>query len=433
MWVRYLGFVILFGLPGALHAQPCGAPGLDGGYFVPEQETYSHEIEITYACDSGRKPAVEGWWATSTCQNGVWSPEPQCIGEEDCLPPEIPNAKFNKKQSGWYNPGNTIRVTCDNEYELKNRDATAVCLNGTWTSVPVCEIRNNTCGEPPQIPHAVIIGQKYQEIFAADSEVRYECEDGYSVEGAESQKNIFCISGSWSEGPKCRRGTRQNTGHGGSVEVTTSAGSGTQTVGGGSGSSAGGTAGGHSTSTESGTQPGGGGRGSGDVVRGGPTITGSSTTSVSNDRNSKPAFIPVNECGVSPVIPNGVVVQTERLYLKYQCNSYYTRVGPEIVVCTNDGRWSELPFCQEAFCVVDLAQYSGIQIRQTGKEYIKEGETKKVYCSSYEYVIFTCTQGRLTYTQCKYIPSFYSLSQCFSFSFLSSAVYELLSQGSKLI
>nr|XP_020507211.1 complement factor H-like [Labrus bergylta] len=414
MWVRYLGFVILFGLPGALHAQPCGAPGLDGGYFVPLQETYSHEIEITYACDSGRKPAVEGWWATSTCQNGVWSPEPQCIGEEDCLPPEIPNAKFNKKQNSWYNEGNTIRVTCDNGYELKNRDATAVCLNGTWTSVPVCEISNNTCGEPPQIPHAVIIGQKYQASFAADSKVRYKCEDGYSVEGAESKKSIFCISGSWSELPKCSRGTRQNTGHSSSVEVTTSAGSGTQTVGGGSGSSAGGTAGGHPTSTESGTQPGGGGRGSGDVVHGGPTITGttstgsgtqpvdrgSSTTSVSNDRNSKPAFIPVNECGVSPVIPNGVVVQTERMHLKYECNSYYTRVGPDTVVCTNDGRWSELPSCKEAFCVLDLAQYSGIGIRQTGKEYIKEGETKNVYCSYYDYVIFTCTQGRVTYTQC---------------------------------
>ncbi|XP_065809913.1 complement factor H-related protein 1 isoform X5 [Labrus bergylta] len=356
MWVRYLGFVILFGLPGALHAQPCGAPGLDGGYFVPLQETYSHEIEIIYACDSGRKPAVEGWWATSTCQNGVWSPEPQCIGEEDCLPPEIPNAKFNKKQNSWYNEGNTIRVTCDNGYELKNRDATAVCLNGTWTSVPVCEISNNTCGEPPQIPHAVIIGQKYQASFAADSKVRYKCEDGYSVEGAESKKSIFCISGSWSELPKCS-----------------------------SGSSAGGTAGGHPTSTESGTQPGGG---------------GSSTTSVSNDRNSKPAFIPVNECGVSPVIPNGVVVQTERMYLKYECNSYYTRVGPDTVVCTNDGRWSELPSCKEAFCVLDLAQYSGIGIRQTGKEYIKEGETKNVYCSYYDYVIFTCTQGRVTYTRC---------------------------------
>uniref|UniRef100_A0A3Q3ESC6 Sushi domain-containing protein n=1 Tax=Labrus bergylta TaxID=56723 RepID=A0A3Q3ESC6_9LABR len=180
MWVRYLGFVILFGLPGALHAQsatqPCGAPGFDGGFFFPKQETYSHEIEITYACDSGRKPAVKGWWATSTCQNGVWSPEPQCIGK--C---------FN------------IFILCLLYKTLSK-----------WPSFPVPSIL--ACGEPPQIPHAVIVGQRYQEVFAADSSVKYECEDGYSVEGAESKKTIFCISGNWTEGPTCSKGTRPGSG-----------------------------------------------------------------------------------------------------------------------------------------------------------------------------------------------------------------------------
>lgn len=62
-------------------AQPCLAPTLNGGYFVPEQETYSHETQLSYACDNGSKPAADGWWATSTCQNGEWSDKPQCIGK----------------------------------------------------------------------------------------------------------------------------------------------------------------------------------------------------------------------------------------------------------------------------------------------------------------------------------------------------------------
>lgn len=61
--------------------QSCRAPRLDKGYIVPEEEQYDHDSVITYACDSGHKPAVEGWWATSRCQNGVWSPVPQCIGK----------------------------------------------------------------------------------------------------------------------------------------------------------------------------------------------------------------------------------------------------------------------------------------------------------------------------------------------------------------
>lgn len=61
--------------------QHCHTPRLKKGYIVPEQERYDHNFTITYACDSGHKPAVEGWWATSKCQNGFWSPLPECIGK----------------------------------------------------------------------------------------------------------------------------------------------------------------------------------------------------------------------------------------------------------------------------------------------------------------------------------------------------------------
>nr|XP_029136409.1 coagulation factor XIII B chain-like isoform X2 [Labrus bergylta] len=238
MWVRYLGFVILFGLPGALHAQsatqPCGAPGFDGGFFFPKQETYSHEIEITYACDSGRKPAVKGWWATSTCQNGVWSPEPQCI--ESIL----------------------------------------------------------ACGEPPQIPHAVIVGQRYQEVFAADSSVKYECEDGYSVEGAESKKTIFCISGNWTEGPTCIRGTRPGSG-GGEGQTT------------------------------------------------------------SSDRTQP--TVGVRNCGTFPTVANGEVVESNESFLKYSCKVFYKLVGPETVLCYGNGTWSNIPICRDAYCAVNTDEH----------------------------------------------------------------------------
>lgn len=61
--------------------QSCSAPRLDGGLFDPKQEIYSHGTKLTYTCNDGRKPAAQGWWATSTCENGSWSPQPQCIGK----------------------------------------------------------------------------------------------------------------------------------------------------------------------------------------------------------------------------------------------------------------------------------------------------------------------------------------------------------------
>lgn len=71
-----------FSLYSALSAEKaCSAPSLDKGFCVPEQESYPHGTHITYACDDGYKPIVEGWWATITCQNGTWSHDPQCIGK----------------------------------------------------------------------------------------------------------------------------------------------------------------------------------------------------------------------------------------------------------------------------------------------------------------------------------------------------------------
>ncbi|XP_070830200.1 complement factor H-related protein 1-like [Chaetodon trifascialis] len=208
MWLTCLRFVLLLWFPGVLHAQsaalPCPAPTLNGGYFVPEHETYAHETKLTYACENGHKPVVEGWWATSTCQNGKWSHEPQCIDEKACLPPAVPNAKYIEKKKGWYEEGNIIRITCNQGYQYKASDATAECRNGTWSPTPVCEKSTDACGEPPEIPHAVIIHEEYQELFDLSAHVQYECEDGYTADGGDRGKVIVCSSGTWSEGPTCR-------------------------------------------------------------------------------------------------------------------------------------------------------------------------------------------------------------------------------------
>ncbi|XP_078029312.1 complement factor H-like isoform X1 [Epinephelus lanceolatus] len=294
MCIRYLGFILLIWFPRALHAQSaaqsCSAPRLDGGFFAPKQQTYSDGTELSYTCDEGHKPAVKGWWATSTCHNGKWSPEPQCI-----------------------------------------------------ESI-------HACGEPPKIPHAVIVHQKYRDFFAADTKLQYECEDGYTVEGADTTKLIFCFSGNWTEGPTCSRETRPTTGQGG------------------------------------GTQPAGG---------------GSSTTSGSTDRDSGPTFRPVDDCGAYPYIPNSDVVQKGRMFLKYQCKAFHTLVGEATVACYSDRTWSPLPVCKETFCVLDPAQNPLPNVQLSRVEYLKEGERKHFPCIWYDYSRrVQCTNGRITTTGC---------------------------------
>lgn len=55
-----------------------------------------------------------------------------------CFLPEIPHARVLQPDA-WYPKGDKIRIQCDEGYEVKNFDATAVCSDGTWMSVPHCE------------------------------------------------------------------------------------------------------------------------------------------------------------------------------------------------------------------------------------------------------------------------------------------------------
>ncbi|XP_025756200.1 complement factor H-related protein 1 isoform X2 [Oreochromis niloticus] len=274
MCLRTLGFVLVL-FPGLFQAQGCDPPRLVHGNFLPRQETYSDRTTITYSCDNGYKPVVEGWWATSTCERGKWSHEPQCIDESSCLPPTIPNGKYPENSNGWYEDGSRLRITCDGGFEHQNQMNTTICGNGKWSSAPVCERSMSACSAPPKIPHAVII-HGYQEVFAAGSEVQYECEDGYTAEGAHNKKSV-CTQGSWTQGPTCT----------------------------------------------------------------------SSSTSDSNNRDSRPMLM------------------------------------------------------NEAFCVVDPARYAGYGLAVTQSEYMREGEQKDFPCTARDkYIYVQCTNRRIALSQC---------------------------------
>ncbi|KAG7239068.1 hypothetical protein INR49_030220, partial [Caranx melampygus] len=211
MSMRYLGFVLLMWIP-VLHAQTtqsCEPPTLDGGYFFPDEDIYLHGALLTYACEKGLKPSVEGWWASSTCENGKWVHEPQCIDEQDCILPTIPNGQNTENVTVFKN-GDTLHIKCNKGYDHKDDVATARCENGEWSSLPICEKNATACGHPPKVPHAVILQQGYMEVFPAGTEVLYICEDGYAIEGTHA--SIFCKAGDWEKEPTCSQPPPINTG-----------------------------------------------------------------------------------------------------------------------------------------------------------------------------------------------------------------------------
>ncbi|XP_061550682.1 complement factor H-like isoform X2 [Phycodurus eques] len=356
--LKYIGWIFLIWLCGehgcVLARRSCRAPTLNGGYVVPQQDTYSHGTVLSYACEAGLKPAVEGWWATTTCQDGKWSTQPQCIDVNNCIPPTIPHAKFTSSLVGWYENSYVIRIKCDAEYAFKDLDATAECVNGTWLSVPSCERSSQACEEPHKIPHAVIINQHpHQDVYASDTEILYECQDGYNVEG-QLKKSIFCIGGNWSAAPACIKQIKPILGR-----STTSAGSETR-----------------------------------------PESGGSSTSTGSTD----PQVTTVDQCGTTPIVQGGEIVGRDLMFLKYQCGSFYKQVGPEKVFCYSNGQWSTMPTCKAIYCSVDTDQYP--QLKYDGVKYINDGETVTLECEKLHHWLTDhysegrCNNGRLTLGIC---------------------------------
>ncbi|XP_031711110.1 complement factor H-related protein 3-like, partial [Anarrhichthys ocellatus] len=178
--------------------------------------------------------------------------------------------------------------------------------------------------------------------FAADTGVQYECEDGYTVEGGDAKKYVYCITGSWTEGPVCSSGP--GTEHGGS--------------------------GGHDTSAGSGTHPDG----------------------------------RVSNCGKHPVVPNGDFVEKTEIFVRYQCASFYKLVGPDTVQCYSDGTWSKVPTCKATFCSVDTRHV--YELIDDGVKFIRDGDTVKLECvkKSHQinnhYAVSRCTNGNISFSDC---------------------------------
>ncbi|XP_062337496.1 coagulation factor XIII B chain-like [Osmerus eperlanus] len=188
-------FVLLFSsLVADGQSSDCSKSSLKNCYFVPEENTYKHGSDITYACEKGYKRREEGWWGTSKCVNGTWSPEPVCIDENECFAPDVPNAETRQLETG------KVLIECEAGYEIDTSITSIIitCKDGEW-STGSCKKSATACGAPAFVSDAVII-HKYQDTFGDKKAVEYKCKDSYTLEG--SMKSV-CEDGKWSSPPNC--------------------------------------------------------------------------------------------------------------------------------------------------------------------------------------------------------------------------------------
>uniref|UniRef100_A0A3B3VCU8 Sushi domain-containing protein n=1 Tax=Poecilia latipinna TaxID=48699 RepID=A0A3B3VCU8_9TELE len=186
----------------------CLPPAIENGKYKEAQRGwYENQDEITITCEDGFDMRLRS--GRIHCSNGRWSPPPVCESDSDACdePDKIPHAVIiNQEPKEAYGQNYQLEYQCEDGYTTgqANNRGSITCQTGTWTEAQSCS-NPPTCSQPPRSPNATIINQDFQEVFAQDSEVEYQCKDGYTTKEGATKKSVFCRAGVWTDVPTCGR------------------------------------------------------------------------------------------------------------------------------------------------------------------------------------------------------------------------------------
>ncbi|AWO97474.1 putative sushi von Willebrand factor type A EGF and pentraxin domain-containing protein 1 [Scophthalmus maximus] len=170
----------------------CGDPGAiangtaHGGAFVyPEV--------LHYECRPGF--ALKGS-DTIACQaDGKWNGQKPLCEPLSCGPPKVPGDVTFKGEVYTYN--NEIELSCQPGFLLQGKSVSVCQADGTWShKSPTCVPAR--CGKPSPIPNGRVLGSE----FGLDSKVKYECDEGYTLNGDSTR--VCRPDGLWDKpAPRC--------------------------------------------------------------------------------------------------------------------------------------------------------------------------------------------------------------------------------------
>ncbi|KAB0405264.1 hypothetical protein E2I00_017650, partial [Balaenoptera physalus] len=124
---------------------------------------------------------------TDSQKTGTWSgPAPRCelsVSEVRCPPPQILRGQISSGQKDQYSYNDTVVFACVFGFTMKGSKGIRCNAQGTWEpSVPVCE---KDCQAPPKILHGQK-EDRHMIRFDPGTSIKYSCDPGYVLVGEES-------------------------------------------------------------------------------------------------------------------------------------------------------------------------------------------------------------------------------------------------------
>ncbi|XP_054645337.1 complement factor H-like isoform X2 [Dunckerocampus dactyliophorus] len=183
----------------------CTVPLIENGFVPGNTNDYNEHEILSYQCNPKYNQA-EG--RPSKCTKvGIraeWSPAPSCeLIKCKVTLPTIDGTSYEPAFKSLFIPGETINVTCGQNYWISNTQQTSAVSscqdNGKWTIRPICQevtCRNNR--DPTVSYWNVYWGQRIR----LGTSVNYVCKSGYRHTNGATM--VTCTRDGWTPNPPCQ-------------------------------------------------------------------------------------------------------------------------------------------------------------------------------------------------------------------------------------
>nr|XP_020139915.1 complement factor H [Microcebus murinus] len=163
----------------------------------PNKDSYKVGDVLKFSCRPGFTRVGPD---SVQCYHFGWSPNiPTCKEQvKSCgPPPELHNGEVKGTKKAEYGHSEVVEYDCKPRFLMKGTSKIQ-CVDGEWTTLPICIGEENTCGEIPELEHGYT--QPSSPPYYHGDSVEFNCTETFTMIG---HRSITCRSGSWTQLPQC--------------------------------------------------------------------------------------------------------------------------------------------------------------------------------------------------------------------------------------
>ncbi|XP_042557101.1 complement factor H-like isoform X1 [Dipodomys spectabilis] len=165
----------------------------------PRKEKYKVGDVLKFSCRPGRTRVGPD---SVQCYHFGWSPQVPVCKEtvQPCgPPPELLHGEVKGPLEEQYAHGDVVEYNCTSRFLMKGPEKIQ-CVDGKWTTLPVCIEEHRTCGDIPQLDHGYTQSWEPGAPHRHGDTVEFQCSEAFTMVGP---KSITCVSGAWTQLPQC--------------------------------------------------------------------------------------------------------------------------------------------------------------------------------------------------------------------------------------